>query len=109
MLESRLPALRLPGRHTVRYLLIALGCVFLTDALVGDKGLFAMIEARRHYRALEMSLAASRMENARLVEEARRLREDPATIEAVARRDLGLIRPGEILLIIRDTVAAAPR
>lgn len=109
MPESPLQVARWPGRRTVRYLLIVLGCVVMADALVGEKGFFAMIRARQHYRALELSLAAARTENARLAEEARRLREDPATIEDVARRDLGLIRPGEKLFIIRDTVAGAPR
>jgi cell division protein FtsB len=107
--ESRIQVARRPGRRTVRYLLIFLGCVVVADALIGEKGLFAMIRARQQYRELELSLAAARIENARLVEEARRLREDPATIEDVARRDLGLIRPGEKLFIIRDSVAGAPR
>ena len=32
----------------------------------------------------------------------RRLKDDPAAIEESARRDLGLIKPGETLVIIRD-------
>jgi cell division protein FtsB len=43
-----------------------------------------------------------REENARLRDEARRLREDPRTIEEIARRELGLIKPGEKLFIIKD-------
>jgi cell division protein FtsB len=74
----------------------------MIDALVGDKGLLAMLQARQQYRALEQSLAEARAENARLREEARRLREDPAAIEEIARRELGLIKPGEKLFIIRD-------
>ncbi|MGE3405088.1 MAG: septum formation initiator family protein [Vicinamibacterales bacterium] len=35
-------------------------------------------------------------------EEARRLREDPSAIEDIARRELGLIRPGEKLFILKD-------
>jgi cell division protein FtsB len=89
-------------RRTIQYLLLAGGCVLLIDALVGDKGLLAMMEARARYRTLEQSLAAARSENARLREEARLLREDPATIEEIARRELGLIRPGEKLFILKD-------
>jgi cell division protein FtsB len=89
-------------RRTIQYLLLAGGCVLLIDALVGDKGLLAMMEARARYRTLEQSLAASRSENAQLREEARLLREDPATIEEIARRELGLIRPGEKLFILKD-------
>ena len=37
---------------------------------------------------------------------ARRLREDPAMIEDLARRELGLIRPGEKLFIIREIAPA---
>jgi cell division protein FtsB len=107
--ESKTQVSGWPGRRTVRYLLILVGCIVMADALVGDKGFLAMLDARRQYRTLELSLAAARTENARLLEEARRLREDPEAIEAVARRDLGLIRPGEKLFIIRDTVPGAAR
>lgn len=72
------------------------------DAIVGEKGLMAMVKARRQYAALEQSLARARSENARLREEARRLREDPAAIEEIARRELGLMKPGERLFIIKD-------
>ena len=79
------------------------------DALVGEKGLPAMIHARQQHRALQDSLAGAKAENARLREQARQLREVPAVIEAHARRDLGLIRPGEKLFIIRQVPAADPR
>jgi cell division protein FtsB len=86
----------------VEYLVILVGSVLMIDALVGDKGLLAMMQAREQYRLLEQSLAKARDANARLREEARRLREDPAAIEDIARRELGLIRPGEKLFIIKD-------
>jgi cell division protein FtsB len=50
-----------------------------------------------------------RSENAALREEARRLREDPAAIEEIARRELGLMSPGEKLFIIRDVDPPAAR
>ena len=31
-----------------------------------------------------------------------RLNEDPATIESLARQELGLIKPGEIVFILKD-------
>ena len=107
--EPSLQVSRRPSRRTVRYILILVGCIVMADALVGDRGFLAMLEARRQYRTLELSLAAARTENMRLLDEARRLREDPEAIEAIARRDLGLIRPGEKLFIIRDTVAGDAR
>ena len=89
-------------RRAVGYLVILIGSVMVIDAFVGDKGLLAMLEAREQYRLLEQALAEARGENARLREQARRLREDPAAIEEIARRELGLIRPGEKLFIIKD-------
>ena len=68
----------------------------------GEKGLLALLQARREYAALERSLERAREENAGLRDMARRLREDPAAIEEQARRELGLIKPGEVLFIVKD-------
>ena len=93
----------------VEYVLIFVGCVLVIDSLVGDKGLLAMMQARQEYRLLEQSLADARAENARLREEARRLREDPDAIEDIARRELGMMKPGERLFIIKDIGPADKR
>jgi cell division protein FtsB len=93
----------------LQYALLLAGSVLVIDALVGDKGLLAMIQARQQYRALEGSLADVRAENARLREEARRLREDPSAVEELARRELGLIKPGEQLFIIKDVAPKDPQ
>lgn len=94
----------------MQYLLVFVGCVLVIDALVGDKGLVEMVKKRAEYRALEQTLAEARAANAALREDARRLREDPAAIEELARRELGLIKPGEKLFIIKDVSPAdAPR
>lgn len=91
-------------RRAVQYVLILIGCVLVADSLIGDNGLLAMFRARAEYRALEVSLAQARARNAALREEARRYREDPAAIEEAARRDLGMIKEGEKLFILRDVV-----
>jgi cell division protein FtsB len=77
-------------------------CVMVVDALVGDQGLIATMRARKQYNQLAADLARIRSENTGLREEARRLREDPAAIEEIARRELGLMSPGEQLFIIKD-------
>ena len=51
---------------------------------------------------VEARLAAVCLENAELVGEASRLKNDPATIESVAREKLSLIRPVETLIIIKQ-------
>ena len=86
----------------VHFLLLFVACLLVIDALVGDKGLLAIVQARKEYNQLAAEISRSRAENTRLREEARRLREDPAAIEEIARRELGLIKPGEILFIVKD-------
>ena len=76
--------------------------VVVVDAVMGERGLLALMRARRESEALIQSLAAQRAENARLREQVRRLHDDPAAIEELARRNLGLIRPGEKIFIIKD-------
>ena len=98
-----------PRRRTLEYVGLAIGCVLMIDALVGDKGLLAMMQAREQYRELEVSLSDARSENVRLREEARRLREDPTAVEEIARRELGLIKPGERLFIIKDLASPGRR
>jgi len=83
--------------------------VVVTDALVGDQGLLATLRARRQYDQLAADIAHQRAENARLREEARRLRDDPAAIEDVARRELGLIKPGEKVFIVKDLPSPAAK
>lgn len=89
-------------RRTVHVLLVFVTVVLVVDALVGDKGLMASMRARHQYTEVAASLDALVRENARLREDMRRLKEDPAAIEVVARQELGLIRPGEVLFIIKD-------
>ena len=89
--------------------LILVAMVIVLDALAGDRGLLAMLRVRGQYNTLAGTLARQRAENARLAEQARRLREDPTAIEEVARRELGLIKPGEKVFIIKDIAAPASK
>ena len=90
------------GRRLLAGLFFFVVCVLAVDALVGDQGLVATMRARKQYDELAVDLTRLRSENASLREDARCLREDPAAIEEIARRELGLMSPGEKLFIIRD-------
>jgi cell division protein FtsB len=89
-------------RRGIHLALIFVTLVLIIDALVGEKGLMESMRARKQYREIAVSLEAIRHENARMREEVRRLKEDPAAIESLAREELGLIRQDELLFIIKD-------
>ena len=86
----------------MRWALLFVSFVLSIDALAGDKGFFEMLRARGQHAELTGAIHDLRAENARLRDEARRLKEDAATIETLARRELGLIRPGEVLFVVKD-------
>jgi cell division protein FtsB/cell division protein DivIC len=96
-------------RRMVQYLVVFVGCVLVIDSLVGDKGVLQMMKKRQDFLALTHRLAALKAENARLFEEAQRIKYDEKTLEEIARRDLGLIKPGEKLYIIKDAPPAGTR
>lgn len=97
------------GRVVASYVVAGLTALVLVDALVGDRGLLTLLDARASYGRVEASVVRLRAENQRMREEARRLRTDPDAIEEVARRDLGFIRPGETVFIVRDARPSATR
>jgi cell division protein FtsB len=104
------PAVAAPSPWRTRvlnYVLAFVTVVLVVDALVGDKGLLDTLRARRQHGALAAALAQKRQENVRLRDDIRRLKEDPGAIESLAREELGLMREGEVLFIVRDTQSPA--
>lgn len=97
------------NRRVIQLLLVFIAVVLVADGVVGERGLLAMMRARQQYDALAATIARQRAENARLREEARRLLEDPTAVEEIARRELGLIRPGEKVFIVKDLAPASGR
>jgi len=80
--------------------------IVLVDALVGEHDLVASLRARHDYMQEQARIARLRAKNADLREQVRRLTSDAETIEALARTELGLIRPGEVLFIVKPAPAS---
>ena len=106
------PRVRRRVRHAVEsgerrkkiwtYGLLLFSAALMVNALIGDKGYLANLQARREYQGVSESLRQLKAENAELTEEAHRLRTDPRALEHAARQQLGLIKPGETLITLRD-------
>ena len=90
------------GRRLASFLLVLTIAVLVANAIVGERGLVKTARARREHRELAESIARLQRENRRLALQADRIRRDPSAVEALARGELGLIRPGEQLFIITD-------
>ena len=88
-------------RQRLRVLLLLVATILLADALVGEQSLSEGVRARGHYDASAAELASLRLQNARMRDEVRLLREEPQTIEYLARKELGLARTGEILVVLK--------
>jgi cell division protein FtsB len=100
--ESRPAIHRRPPRRYWSHVMLFAACVLLANGLFGERGLMDTIRARRAYSRAARDLDRLKRANAVLRDQARRLRDDPGTIESVARGELGLVRPGEILVTIKD-------
>ena len=106
--KSRTPKRPARSWRIVHLLLLLVASAIVVDGLFGDRGLLAILRARQEYDDLAATIARQRTENARWRDEARRLSDDPNAIEEIARRELGLIRPGERVFIVKDVEPAKP-
>ena len=101
------PRARFPRRHRGLYILgVLIVCVLAANAVIGERGLLESRKAERRHDNLLDSIESLQRENWRLNNHVKRLREDPTSIESIARRELGLIRPGEIVFIVKDRLPA---
>jgi cell division protein FtsB len=87
-----------------------LACFLLLGllAVIGDRGFLELYAFTRHLGGLEAQIEALERENAQLRQQVVGLRSDPDQIEKVAREELGLARPDELVFIIVDAPKPAP-
>src|SRR5262252_3633387 len=81
----------------------ALGvCMFglLLHDIFGPHGYLAMRRTKQDIERVQGEIARLNKENAELAEEVKSLKSDPHKIESIARDELGLARPGEVIIKI---------
>jgi len=91
---------RRPARASRSFLPVAFGACVLLGSVAGEHGLPGLLKAREQSRQLAAEVAALRTENAALRARVDELRNDPSEIERVARRDLGLARRDELVVVL---------
>ena len=87
-------------RQYGRGLLGLLVLVMIVHDVFGTHGFLAMRRTQNEIRKVKADLDALSKENAALAQEVKDLNSDPRLIEKIARDDLGLARPGEIIIRI---------
>jgi len=97
------------GKRILRLAVVFVSVAVIVDAVVGERGLLTTMRARNQFEAANAALAEARAENDRLREQVSRLTDDPAAIEELARDELGLMRPGEKVFIVKDLKPPAAR
>ena len=91
------------GRRLLHLSLVVASGVLVANALIGHRGFVDTLDAHNEHITLQLEIDQLRHQNQELGVRAKRLREDARAIEELARRALGLIRPGELLFLLADT------
>jgi len=93
----------------LRSLLVALGAfVLLALAAAGLKGYRDYQSARSREVRLEGDIAATQARIHALERRIDRLQHDPATLDRVAREELGLVRPDEVVVVLPENPPPEP-
>jgi len=89
------------GGRLLSVVLLLASVTVTASALIGEHGIPHLIGLRAEREDLGRTAFALLEENARLRDELRRLKKDDLYLEQLARRQLGLVRPGEIVYRFR--------
>jgi len=84
-------------RRRASFLLALALLALLVHDIFGDHGLLAMRRSQKEVEKLRQEIQQLNQDNARLAEEVKALKNDPKTIERIAREEMGLARPGELV------------
>jgi cell division protein FtsB len=92
-------------RKVIAYALYGAAFILIVNALVGDSGYLATLSGKGEQDRVTRELAAIRLENRALQEKVERLKNDPAAVGEAAREKLNMIKPGEVMVVIKDPPA----
>ncbi|MBM62206.1 MAG: hypothetical protein CL484_04585 [Acidobacteria bacterium] len=96
------------GQRLMELLLALMTIILVANGLVGNRGLVQTAKVRQEQQKLISSIERLRKLNRQLAQQVERLRGDPSALEELARRELGLLQPGEQVFIITDRELQKP-
>jgi cell division protein FtsB len=79
----------------IRWVLLAMAMVILYQMVAGPSGLLKLVELRREQQTQRHRIDSLTMRKQELILEKKRLLTDSAYLEKLARKDLGMAKPGE--------------
>ncbi len=100
-LPGRVPDKKQPSLFRHLRLAILFLLVLIVGSVMGNRSLFQLYQIHRDRVAIEREIEQLTAANAALAEEVRILRTDPARVEAIAREELGLVKPGDLVYEFR--------
>jgi cell division protein FtsB len=100
-MNSRPPESRQRYRAAMAALMV-MAATLIVHEIFGKNGYLALRKQKQEYRALEQQIEQLKQENRELEEQVKALRTDPKAIEKVARDDMRMARPGEIIYTLPD-------
>jgi cell division protein FtsB len=92
--------LRRNARQILAFALFAL----LVHDVFGQHGFLAMRRTQKEIEQIRDQISKVNDENKSLAEQVNSLKSDPKSIERIAREEMGLARPGELIFKLPDTV-----
>jgi cell division protein FtsB len=89
-------------RNTREILFLALFALLLHD-IFGTHGFIAMRRTQKEIDEIRMQIGRINDENKSLTDQVNALKTDPKSIERIAREEMGLARPGEVIFKLPDS------
>jgi cell division protein FtsB len=96
-------------RRNMRQILCLALFALLVHDIFGPHGFIAMRRTQKEIEQIRDQIGKINDENKSLSEQVNSLKTDPKSIERIAREEMGLARPGELIFKIPDTAKPAPK
>ena len=90
------------------FILLLVCLVLVVHEIFGDNGYLALRQQRKQLEALREQIEQLTRQNEELGRQIKALKSDPQAIERVAREQMRMARPGEIIYTLPDKKAQKP-